>query len=55
MERREAEAKLDVLREAADIGFGAINRGEFKEFATIGDLLAYLRDLSEKVISGSAE
>jgi antitoxin ParD1/3/4 len=57
VEQREAEdaAKLEVLREAARVGFDALDRGEFKEFDTVDDLQAYLNDLSEKVISGARE
>ncbi len=57
VEQRESEdaAKLEVLREAAGVGFGAVDRGEFKEFDSIDDLQAYLNGLSDKVISGAAE
>jgi antitoxin ParD1/3/4 len=57
VEQREAEdaAKLEVLREAAKVGFGAFDRGEFREFDSIDDLKAYLNDLSDKVISGTGE
>src|ERR1700731_3024229 len=57
VERREAEdaSKLKALRSAARVGVNALNRGEFKAFANIEDLQAYLHDLSEKVISGTAE
>lgn len=57
VEQRAAEdaAKLEVLREAAGVGFGALNRGEFKEFGSIDDLQNYLNDLSEKVISRAGE
>ena len=44
-----------VLREAARVGVAALDRGEFKEFEHIEDLQAYLNDLSEKVISRTAE
>jgi antitoxin ParD1/3/4 len=56
VEQREAEdaAKLEVLREAARIGFGALDRGEFKEFDNVADLEAYLTDLSKKVIPDTA-
>ncbi len=56
VEQREAEdaAKLQVLREAAQVGVDALERGEFKEFDSIADLEAYLNDLSEKVISRAA-
>src|SRR5207237_223292 len=57
VEQREAEdvAKLEVLREAAGLGAAALDRGEFKEFENIEDLQAYLNELSEKVISSTAE
>jgi antitoxin ParD1/3/4 len=57
VEQREAEdaAKLEVLRDAARVGIAALDRGEFKEFENIEDLQAYLNDLSEKVISTTAE
>jgi antitoxin ParD1/3/4 len=53
VEQREAEdaAKLDILREAARVGFSAFDRGEFKEFDSADELEAYLHDFSEKVIS----
>jgi len=56
VEQREAEdaAKLQVLREAAQVGVDALERGEFKEFDSIADLEAYLNDLSEKVFSRAA-
>src|ERR1700746_2601137 len=51
VEPREAEeaAKLERLREAAHVGFGAVDRGDFTEFASIDDLQVYLNNLSEKV------
>jgi antitoxin ParD1/3/4 len=57
VEQRDAEdaAKLEVLREAARVGIAALDRGEFKEFENIEDLQTYLNDLSEKVISSTAE
>jgi antitoxin ParD1/3/4 len=57
VEQREAEdaAKLAVLREAAGVGFGALDRGEFREFDSIDNLQTYLNSLSEKVISGTDE
>jgi antitoxin ParD1/3/4 len=57
VEQRQAEdaAKLQLLREAARVGFSALDRGEFKEFDGIDDLEAYLTDLSEKVISSAPE
>jgi len=52
VEQREAEnaAKLEILREAARVGFGALARGEFKEFDGIEDLKCYMNALSEKLI-----
>jgi len=57
VEQREAEdaGKLKVLRAAARVGVGALDRGEFKEFRSVEDLQTYLNDLSEKVISRTAE
>jgi antitoxin ParD1/3/4 len=57
VEQREAEdeSKLKALRAAARVGVSALDRGEFKEFESIRDLQAYLNDLSEKVISKTAE
>jgi antitoxin ParD1/3/4 len=57
VEQREAEdeGKLKALRAAARVGVSALDRGEFKEFESIRDLQAYLNDLSEKVISKTAE
>ncbi|HKV15024.1 MAG TPA: type II toxin-antitoxin system ParD family antitoxin [Reyranella sp.] len=57
VEQRAAEdaGKLKALRAAARIGVGALDRGEFKEFRNVEDLQAYLNDLSEKVISRTAE
>jgi antitoxin ParD1/3/4 len=45
--------KRDALRVAARVGFEALDRGEFKEFANITDLEAYLHDFGEGVISSS--
>ena len=57
VEQREAEdeGKLEALRAAAGVGVAALDRGEFKEFREIEDLQAYLNDLSDKVISRTAE
>jgi len=57
VEQREAEdaGKLKALRTAARVGVTALDRGEFREFENIGDLHAYLNDLSEKVISRTSE
>jgi len=57
VEQREAEdaAKLKALRKAAAAGFGALDRGEFKEFDSIDDLQSYLNAVAEKIISGAGE
>ena len=57
IEQREVEeaVKLKALRKAAAWGLGALERGEFKEFAGIDELQAYLKVVSEKVISGTGE
>ncbi len=57
VEQREAEesAKLKVLREAARVGYAALDRGAFKEFENIEDLQSYLNGLSEKVITRTVE
>lgn len=57
MEQREAEdaGKLKALRAAARAGVGALDRGDFKEFGNIEELQTYLNDLSEKIISRTAE
>ena len=57
VEQREAEdkGKLKALRAAARIGVDALDRGEFKEFESIRDLQTYLNDLSEGIISKTAE
>jgi antitoxin ParD1/3/4 len=57
LEQRAAEdaGKLKALRAAARVGTAALDRGEFKEFENIEDLQAYLNDLSEKVISSTAQ
>ena len=57
VEQREAEdaSKLKSLREVARVGVAALDSGQFKEFANIEDLQAYLNELSEKVISRAAK
>ena len=57
VEQREAEdaGKLKALRAAARTGVAALDRGQFKEFGTVEELQAYLNDLSERVISRTAE
>jgi antitoxin ParD1/3/4 len=57
VEQREAEdtAKLEAFREAVQIGFDALDRGEFKEFESFDELETYLTGLSEKIISRASE
>jgi antitoxin ParD1/3/4 len=53
VEQREAQraGKLEALREAARLGFGALDRGEFKEFDNTADLERYLNKISERIIA----
>ena len=57
VEQRDAEdaSKLKALRAAARAGVGALDRGDFKEFENIEELQAFLNDLSERVVSRTAE
>lgn len=57
VEQRAAEdaSKLKARPAAARVGIAALERGEFKEFETAGDLHAYLNDLSERIISRASE
>lgn len=52
IERREMEdrAKLEALREAAQIGIDAIDRGDFRSFDRIDDLEAHLDQVGELAI-----
>ncbi len=51
IEQREAEngAKLEALREAARLGTGALDMGDFREFADADGLVAYLGELADRV------
>ena len=53
VEQRESEdaGKLKTLQAAARAGVRALDRGEFKAFADVGELRTYLNDLSENIIS----
>jgi antitoxin ParD1/3/4 len=55
--RREAheKEKLEALREAARLGFGALDRGEYKEFDDVDELEDYLNKVTDQVISKSAK
>jgi antitoxin ParD1/3/4 len=53
VEQREAEdaTKLRTLREAARVGFEALDRGDYKEFDSFDALDEYLRKITDKVIA----
>ena len=55
--RREAheKGKLEALREAARLGLGALERGEYKEFEDVADLEDYINKISDQVISKAAK
>jgi antitoxin ParD1/3/4 len=52
IEQRDAKeaAKLAALREAARIGFEAIDRGEYREFSNADELGQYLDEIAEEAI-----
>ena len=52
IERRESidHTKLLALRAAAQIGVDAIDRGDFKEFADVDDMIAYLTKATEDIL-----
>jgi antitoxin ParD1/3/4 len=54
VEQHEAEkaVKLTALRDAARVGFEALDRGDFREFDDVDHLQAYLNGVSEKIIPG---
>lgn len=56
VETREAEesAKLEALRSAADAGIAAIERGEYREFARMDDLIEHLDRVAEQAIDAAA-
>jgi hypothetical protein len=43
------------MREAAQIGFEALDRGEFKEFDNADDLECYLNKIADRTIRKSAK
>jgi len=57
VEQRAAEdaARLDALRAAARVGFGALDRGESKDFDRLIELQSYLNELSDKVIARASK
>jgi antitoxin ParD1/3/4 len=53
-ERESADAaKLDTLRQAIRVGIEDVERGDYKQFASIEELERYLRGLSDRVIEAS--
>lgn len=52
VENREVEEamKLEALREAARLGAGALDRGEFKEFSDASALVAHLGKIADDVL-----
>lgn len=50
IERREAEhaAKLQALRDAAQVGTAALGRGAFKEFREAESLAVYLNGIADR-------
>ena len=52
VERREAEdaAKLEALREAAEIGWASYQSGDYREFANAQDLRRYLKEKSANIL-----
>lgn len=57
VENREAEeaAKLEALRAAARLGAGALDRGEFKEFADASALIVHLNTIADAAISDAED
>jgi len=45
--------KLEALRAAAHVGIGALDRGEFKEFADALALIAHFNKVGDAAISGA--
>jgi antitoxin ParD1/3/4 len=54
LERRQAEdaAKLDALRQAAQIGLDDIAAGRYQDFHTPEELGEFLAELTQRVIAG---
>lgn len=48
---REETAKLKSLREAARLGFQAIDRGDFETFKSAGEIRSFLRGVAKKARS----
>ena len=56
IERREAEdaAKLQALRDAADVGQAALERGAFREFSEARSFETYLNGIADEVLGSGA-
>jgi antitoxin ParD1/3/4 len=56
IERREAEdtAKLQALRDAADVGTAALDRGAFREFSKARSFETYLNGIADEVLGSGA-
>src|SRR6266566_15291 len=56
IERREAEdaARLKALRDAADAGIAALDRGAFREFSEARSFENYLNGIADEALSGRA-
>jgi antitoxin ParD1/3/4 len=49
----EEEAKLQALRAAADAGFAAIERGDYRAFDTMDDLVAHLNKVAREAMEAA--
>jgi antitoxin ParD1/3/4 len=56
IEDREIEQarKIEALRAAAELGEGAIERGEYRDFSDTSAMIAYLDRLAEGVVGRAA-
>ncbi len=56
IERREAEhaAKVQALRDAANLGIAALDRGAFKEFSEAKSFDTYLNGIADEVLGSGA-
>ncbi len=52
---REETAKLKGLREAARLGFQAIDRGDFEVFKSAGEIRSFLSGVSKKARSRTSK
>jgi antitoxin ParD1/3/4 len=48
-------ANLETIRQAARLGFDALDRGEFKEFEDVDDLERYLNKITDPIIRKSTK